>query len=257
MKKLLAALLAGAMIAGITACGSDEGDTGSSGRGSGEPSGNSSDGTPGGSGTDTSPDNSPTTSLEDSRFLAALQPLLGDEAITVTMTMEDGDEAGIWTVYREGDNMRMNAEADADTMSSGQMLLVDGIVYMYDGENDIWWYSEADEDDMSDGFDVSEMFDFDNIEFLGSGMAEFRGEELFYEDIRDEDGDVTRVFFDGADVVGMVVTDSTNVLSIGMEMLFTITSGVPANAFEVPDDAKSFEEYMEFVMEQWSMGADD
>jgi hypothetical protein len=187
-------------------------------------------------------------SFEDTKLYAATYDIMSSDEFTI---ISSGEHIGSMTMMRSGDNMRIE-------MGFGVSVVVDGKIYALDVDNDIWYYTELDLADLADLAEAgigAEMFNPDNLTLLGAGRALFAGEEMYFKDYEELDTRVRYFFCDDGKVVGSVILSILgNVLGIenltGQELNISLSASVPDDAFNVPDDAKTYEEYMDWLLSQ-------
>jgi hypothetical protein len=252
--KKLSVLLAAAMIMSFAACGNSEEDPVSSGETNDtttsatttEPPEDTTAATTDSSGEDTTakPDNnSEPSGISGTRTYAALGDIFGGD--TFSMVMEMGDYP--FVMHRRGDDVY----AEVFDM---KVLIVDGYYHLF-SEGAAYRINTNDSEElgmmgemMIDVDDLGMFPDFGDMTLLDSGTADFMGEELYFEELEEPNGALTRYFFDGDKLVGMA---SDDVIQL---KIISFSANVPADAFEIPEgyEVMDFADYMQNIMSQFS-----
>jgi hypothetical protein len=152
----------------------------------------------------------------------ALLNTMQNKDMTIKMDAIEGNEKML--AYFSGRNQYMEVSERGRTH---KILFVDGMLYMFDDSNmTCRYYSVSDEQ-------VEEMFsnalvDIDNTTLIVAGYGDYRGTERYFEELKDENGEIIRYFFnENKDAfIGAVQGGKT--------MIVSMTVSVPENAFDIP-----------------------
>jgi hypothetical protein len=173
----------------------------------------------------------------ETRLYAATSALV---AGGFTMRVDSLSMTGV--MYRHGDNV---VTLNDDLAGVYQ---VDGRVYTYCDLLDVWWF-------MDDDGTSQDLFTFspERLEWVGAGEEEFGGRSLPFEDYI-EDDTVIRYYFDEHELVGLKIIGFFDVIEFvtipdAEEVTVVLTAGVPDGAFDAPDGALTYDEYLVLVAE--------
>jgi hypothetical protein len=247
MKKLLALLLALAMILTFAACGeSNTNSENDDDRRSSRTTAAEDESTtpPAADVTDTptptpavTEDSTPVTppegvdSFENSRTKAAFDFFLG-ESYYMEMAMEFdffGETLSMsMKVARRGDDIRLDMDMMGQVVD---MLILNRAAYIFDQAGKKAYFRELSAAEMKELIEEMDMTDavpnFKGAILLDTGTGSFQGRNnLYYEEIKDADGNISRVFFSSSEMIGLVADD--------METALTISSTPAASLFTVP-----------------------
>ncbi|MCL1881009.1 MAG: hypothetical protein FWF76_02395 [Oscillospiraceae bacterium] len=252
-KGILAVVIAGAMLFAVACSGddseenarresSDNGSTNGSANGSDNgTSGNDNESNDGGDVTNNDAEDG--VAFEETMFYSEVQRIFGADEFSIEaeiFSVEDESEFGGMILHVRGDDVFIDVAIAGMDMN---ILITDGLLYIIESEDMMVLVTEADEETLA-------MFDFNWTGFIfdaadgtvlnDSGETDFFGETLFFEEFIDDDGDVTRFYFDDG-----VLVASYESLS-GEVTVFTFFDSVPDDAFDVPEgyEIMDLEEYM-------------
>ena len=228
MKKLLAILLVLAMILSLAACDGEKKDQDKNDGDKGDVLDNDQDDED-----DKESDDRGVSDSSDSRFAKTINMVSENDVFAV----EIGDDSYKIAFYRDNDNISMSMDFFG---TENRAMVLGKTLYSFDAEEMTYFVVELDDEQYADYLDnynfgggFAEAYDFSMVTLVDTGEDEFDGEKREYEDFEGESGSITRIYFDGKDVVGLVDN--------GEPTPFSISFTVPDDAFDIPEDYEEVE----------------
>jgi hypothetical protein len=183
--------------------------------------------------------------ISGSRLLAAVALIDSDKfSYEVVLDLPEEDLAGLGSsaslkMYRDGDSFTFLL------MGNQVVFVVDRKVLEVDHGAQTVYYTEMNElvyenflNSWIDQGLTSTWVKLDGAEMIDSGTAEFMGEELFFEEIKDGNDSVIRAFFDDEDLIGLLLE---NVGGNKSEIPFRVSANIPEGVFDIPEDYEMIE----------------
>jgi hypothetical protein len=180
-----------------------------------------------------------TSSISGTRLFKAFELINADTftyEIVLDIPLETlgglGDEASIF-LYRDGNNFK------ASFLGAPMAFVVNRELIDFDHGAKIIYYDPMSEQEYKNFLDgwIDEglgttWVEIKGARLLSSGRDTFQGEETYYEEFRDGNGQEARAFFDGDDIVGLRLKADGGGWS---EIPFRIAASVPAGMFDLPE----------------------